>query len=302
MAQPADPLAERREAARKLADAGYEAFQQGQYTDARESFRKADEKFHSPAFVVFIAKCEEKLGRRAAAYRMLAAVANEKLAEYAPDVFRKAQQEARELLPALESRVARVRLELPDAGERLAELTIDGAEIEGGVRGETIVVDAGPHRIVAVHRDGRRFERDLDARAGALETVAVRFGQDQGETEIESGGASWVAPAIAFGVGGAGLLVGAIAGGIFIGRASDLKDKCPNDECPPEALEEKDEVSTLGTVSTIGWIVAGVGGATGVLLLALTSGSDEPQTGARFAPRVRALGLGPAGCTVQGTF
>ena len=77
---------------------------------------------------------------------------------------------------------------------------------------------------------------------------------------------------VAFGVGGAGLVVGSITGLIALGKSGDLKDACgPNkDTCPSTAQSDIDSYKTMGTISTVGFIVAGVGGAAGLILL-LTS-------------------------------
>jgi len=53
------------------------------------------------------------------------------------------------------------------------------------------------------------------------------------ETPEDTGGRSWVAPGIAFGIGGALLLVGAINRRRVVGRANELKDRCPDNHCAP---------------------------------------------------------------------
>ena len=85
---------------------------------------------------------------------------------------------------------------------------------------------------------------------------------------------------VAFGVGGAGLVVGGITGLLALGKSGDLKDKCGADKnaCPADSQSDIDSYKSMGTISTIGFIVAGVGGATGlVLLLTAPSGSGQRQ-------------------------
>ena len=80
------------------------------------------------------------------------------------------------------------------------------------------------------------------------------------------GGSNKTFAYVAFGVGGAGLVVGAVTGIIAIGKHSKLKDNCPNDTCPSDQQDKVDSYKTVGTISTIGFIVGGVGIAAGAVL------------------------------------
>jgi hypothetical protein len=102
---------------------------------------------------------------------------------------------------------------------------------------------------------------------------------------------------IAYGVGGAGLIMGVITGAIFVGRADDLKARCPDDRCAPEDEEEGDAVSTLGTVSTVGFVIAGIGAVAGTVLLFTVPGDDDEEPSNEAQVRV-----GPGGVLVQGSF
>jgi hypothetical protein len=122
-------------------------------------------------------------------------------------------------------------------------------------------------------------------------------GPDGGDTPAEpsSGGLSplvWVG----FGVGAAGLLVGGITGGIAAGKASDLKDRCPDNACPREETEDDyDSTYTMAHVSTVGFVVGGAGAALGLVALFALSGDDEADTATiTVQPSV---GLGSLGIT-----
>ena len=102
-----------------------------------------------------------------------------------------------------------------------------------------------------------------------------------------------LAPWIAFGVGGAGLVVGGITGLLAMSKHSTLSGECkPNCET---ATSQSDLSSyhTIGAVSTVGFIVAGLGGAAGAILL-ITQPKAAPTTGVRVVPVV---GLGSVGAT-----
>jgi len=103
-----------------------------------------------------------------------------------------------------------------------------------------------------------------------------------------------VAPWIAFGVGGVGLAVGAITGGLALGKHSTLTTECPSGQCATNDSQAQSDLSsyhTMGAVSTVGFIVAGVGAAAGVILL-ITAPKSQPTTGFTVSPT---LGLGSVG-------
>jgi hypothetical protein len=95
---------------------------------------------------------------------------------------------------------------------------------------------------------------------------------------------------VAFGVGGAGLVLGAITGGIALGDHSSLSNKCGGG-CPASAQGDLDSYHLMGTLSTVGFIVAGVGAATGAVLL-LVQPKETTASGFHVAP---AIGLGSVG-------
>ncbi|MEO7109721.1 MAG: hypothetical protein ABI183_04700, partial [Polyangiaceae bacterium] len=83
---------------------------------------------------------------------------------------------------------------------------------------------------------------------------------------------------IGFGVGVAGVAVGSVTGLMSISKTSSLKDQCPNNQCPASVYDsdsfqsDKSSASTLGTVSTIAFIVGGAGVVVGVVGLFLPQG------------------------------
>lgn len=76
------------------------------------------------------------------------------------------------------------------------------------------------------------------------------------------------APAIvAFGVGAVGIGVGAVTGALAMSKASSIDKACPDKQCPASEKSDLDSAKTLGTVSTVGFVVGGVGVIAGVVLL-----------------------------------
>jgi hypothetical protein len=291
----------RREEAKKLADSAYDLMTKGLYDDAIGLFRKADDKTHSPVFRVYISECYDKLGKLVTARNELMGVVDEQIPADAPEGFRRAQDDARARLAALDKRIPRVTLSV-EGGSGDANVELDGKPVSAADLGGPIRVDPGSHQVRAVG-GGRTGTKSFKITEGEQLNVSVSLGETGGggiepeptplpdpTPDRPSGGQNYVPAAVAFAIGGAGLIMGAVAGGIFIGRAGDLKDSCEADgdgdplTCPPEQQEEIDDVSVLGNVSTAGWVIAGAGIAAGIILLFVPIGDDEATVSLRLAP------------------
>jgi hypothetical protein len=88
-----------------------------------------------------------------------------------------------------------------------------------------------------------------------------------------------------------------VAGVLAIRKRSELASVCPGSICAPEQAPARDSYRTLGTISTVGFIVGGVGAVAGIVLL-LTQ-PESTQTG-KAATMIPFIGLEGAG--VAGTF
>ena len=102
----------------------------------------------------------------------------------------------------------------------------------------------------------------------------------------DDGSAMWIGGWVAIGVGGAGLVLGTVAGALVLSQEGDLEARCLERRCPPEAHDDARSFDTMRTLTTVGFIVGGVGVALGTTLLIVASGSDEQA-------RVQPL-IGPA--------
>ena len=108
------------------------------------------------------------------------------------------------------------------------------------------------------------------------------------------------AAAVAFSLGGAGLVVGAVMGGLALHEARTLDQLCqPKNQCPATAQGSIDAMNHLASGSTVGFGVLVAGAALGTVLL-VTGGS-----GAKAAPASSATAtpwIGPGALGVRGTF
>jgi hypothetical protein len=104
---------------------------------------------------------------------------------------------------------------------------------------------------------------------------------------------------IGFGVGGAGLIAGVITGILTLSAKSSAVNGCRDNKCPPSTFSDLDNASTMSTISTVSFIVAGIGAGVGVtaLLIGDKPAAPTPTGGVRVTPWI---GLGSAG--VRGSF
>ncbi|MEJ7729112.1 MAG: hypothetical protein WKG00_07850 [Polyangiaceae bacterium] len=292
-AQPATPSSDAKDGARKLAERGYELFQAGKYGEAIGHFDKAEQLFHAPPHLLFIARSQAKLGKLLAARAAYDAIVAERLASYAPDAFVLAQQEARIEVAALRTRLPTLELRIRGAAPSAVEVQIDGASVPVARERQRIPVDPGKHTVVA--RSGAA--PPLTRSVAAMESMSIpveRFfdgapgapaaGPGAGapvEAPDEGAPSSLVPPIVAFAVGGVGLGVGAITGAMSLSIVSDIEAHCTDEtsgakRCRPQDEPDADTARTLGTVSTVSFVVGGVGVATGAILLLLRAQDDAP--------------------------
>lgn len=133
-------------------------------------------------------------------------------------------------------------------------------------------------------------EANLDGHAPVRKTVDVKKGEARevalALVPIEKpAGRSLLAPAIAFGVGGAGLVLGAVTAGVAAAGKDSLSAKCaPSGACDPSARGELESALALSRVSTVGFVIAGAGAAVGVTLLLLPGKDGTKQAAVQVGP------------------
>jgi hypothetical protein len=169
-------------------------------------------------------------------------------------------------------------------------VTIDGQPLAPDEVGKPKQVDPGPHRIGASAPGRPAFQRSVVTRDGGGNT---KIEIDLGPAAPRPSEGSKLPAIVAFSAGGGGILIGSITGLVSLGKVSDLKKACPDTHCKDASLKsEADSAKTLGTISTIAFVVGGLGVATGVSLLVIkpTFGASPPADGA--LPTDVRIGLG----------
>lgn len=291
----AAPTAKEKQEAKQLVTEAKKALKAGSVDDAVASLRKADALDPSAQTKVELAGALVQNKKLIEATQLLRAAIE--LGQSGAWAEKKAAETAQATLKELEPKIPwlAVKVDGPPAGT--AKLTVDGKDFE--LDNES-PVDPGEHTVAAEAEGFERAEKRVDVKEGAHESATLTL------TKIASSApppppseeGDILPAAIAFGVGGVGVVVGSIFGVMALTQTSDVQDACGSDnKCPKSEADALDSAKTSGTISTIGFVVGGVGVATGVVLLVL--GGDAPasatvQTGAglELTPWV---GVGEAG-------
>ena len=311
----AQPTAADKETARSLLDEGDRKFAAKDFAGALEAYRGAHAIMKVPTTGVEVAKAQEAMGQLVEARDTLLGILREPAGSKEPAAFMRAREDAKTRADALAARVPSVRIVVsgPDSMASVS-LRIDDETVPAEGVGLPRKVNPGTHRVLVTApgfkdalsevtlAEGQTLEHAVTLEPlppGAAAAAGPPPPGDAG-TPAES---SSVSPLvyIGFGVGGAGLVVGAVTGVMSLSQTSELKDQCPNNQCPADVADDHDRAKTLATVSDIGFAVGVIGIGVGVVALLTGSSSSEtggtPTAGFRVAPMIS---LGSVG--VEGAF
>lgn len=294
--------------ARALGTEGFLLADSGRCDEAIEKLGRAERLHHAPTTATRLAECEIETGKLVAGTERLQRVIREVIPTNAHPAFGAAQARARDVLDRTIARVPTLRLTVktPAPRPRLF-ITIDGEPTTDAIVDADRRIDPGTHTIV-VSADGHRPQRaqitiaETETKTVALELVALpaRAGDRPPEPVLSVPEAKRsTAPAVAlFAIGGLGLAAG-VAGAVNVATKSyALENACSEFVCPPESERDIRDAKTWATVSTVGFVTAGVGLAGGILWL-VTGRSGGPPAPTRAGVRP-SVGLGSLG--VNGVF
>ncbi len=306
LAQTSSPTATDRETARTMMDDGDKKRDAGDMRGALKSYERADGLMKVPTTGIEVARAQIALGLLLEAREVLARVLRTPAKAGEPGPFAAARKNAAQLDADLAARIPSILVvaKNPEPGQP-PQVTIDG---------ETI-----PATAADVPRSGA-LEKKQDVTVAERETKTITLDlKDQPkaaeppppppppQTGLSTPKLMMLG---GFGLAAVGLGVGTITGLASLSKTSELKDACPDDKCPLGKQPDIDAATSLGTVSTIAFIVGGVGAGIGVVGLVLSA--KEPKEAAAaaalarrqraFAPsHVRAL-LGPSYVGIAGAF
>lgn len=307
-AQVTSPTAGDLESARELFRRGKELRSEGELDAALEKFKAAHAYGQTPITGVELGRTHMQLNHLVEAREAFLSVARLRVAADETENSAQARREAATLAEQVRPMLA--TLEVRVGTEPGTTVTIDGAVISvvSGVVDRQ--VDPGKHVIVAtaaggiartqevVLAQGERQSIELIPPAAAPAAVAPRPAPRPAPARVSRS----VHPLVfvGFGTAVAGLVAGGITGALALGAANRADQACgvpdgaacANAAARDEAEKERKSGTTVATVSTVSFVVAGVGAAVGVVGLLLLRGNSPAKPQASIAP---VLGVGYAG-------
>ncbi len=311
-----------RATARSLGQEGQQALDNKDYATAEDRFRRADKMVHAPTLMLGLARALAAEGKYVEAQESYNRIVREGLPPGGGDAFKRAIEAAQKEVDTVAPKVGAVTITIKSAaGTDVADpqVVLDEHPINSASLGVRRAIDPGTH-VLRVTAAGFKpaetkfttieggsmdeplvLEQDLSAPPPTAAVPATTPGATAAAVSSSDTGAPQpsnarkIAPFVAFGVGGIGLVLGAVTGVLAIGKHSTLSDECKNGCGPGTPQDDLSSYHTMGTLSTVGFIVAGVGAAAGVVLL-VTEPKTAPTTGLlRRSDAGASVSLGAAG-------
>jgi PEGA domain len=316
-----EPSSADRATARTLAQDGYVALRDKDYSTAADRFTRALALVHAPTLLRDLARAQVGLGRLVDAHETYSLIIREGVADDAPAPWVKALADAKAEIGPITPRLPWMTITV--AGPAHPKVTIDGAPIAEASLGVKRPADPGRHEIRAMATGYYTAKKTIALKEG--ETINIAFELEDAppdaapKDEEETGKVSvanvvdpvWRKPVTigAFALGGAGIVVGSITGILAMTKHNQLAGECPGSVCSTDGTQARmNNYHTLGLISTIGFVAGGVGVGAGVVLLLVkpqvlvqqpnqTDHAEPARTSFTWSPFV---GIGNAG--VEGTF
>ncbi|HRI71126.1 MAG TPA: hypothetical protein PK156_43135 [Polyangium sp.] len=291
------------EMARSLMDEGDAQLERGDAKGALRSYRAAHTIMNVPTTGIEVARMEAKLRHLVEARKVALEVARMPVKPREPKPFTEARSDAQLLADALETRIPRLTIEMKGAlSAATVELKIDGRILPSEEIRDPIPVDPGKHEVVLVPSGGEPESRTVTVSENEKRTLTFGDGSASSDTAKPVRRTSPLV-FVGFGLGGVGLIAGAITGGLSLSGASEVEKICPKGTCPSQtdinqAKPIHDRAYTLANVSNVAFAlgVVGVGlGVTGLLLGPAADKKPESETAFRVF-------VGPNGALVRGSF
>jgi hypothetical protein len=281
----AQPSASQRETARALMKQGDERFAAADFAHALPAYQAAHALVGVPTTGIAVALTHEKLGHLVEARDAAIEVMRMPAQPREPAPLTEARQRAAELANAVAPRIPSltIRVDVPRTG---ASVVLDGKPIASVAVGAPWKLDPGPH-VVRVSAPGHTTAEKMVTLAEAASVLveislipdAARVAPPQARDTTRVSPVAYVA----FAVGGAALVGGAVTGGLAWSQTADLEDRCAGG-CPAELAGDLDRARTLATTSNVLFAVAATGAVVGVGAL-LFLGAPDRRPGAAFRGR-----------------
>jgi hypothetical protein len=292
-------------AARALGQEGVRLAEAGNCQEAVDKLSRAEKIFHAPTTLARLGECQVQLGKIVDGTENLNKVSRESLAPGAPPAFVAAQERARKVLAEARPKIAKLKIAVAGPQDVTWTVKVDGETMPLANLNTNRPIDPGEHNVEVTAPGYKRASTKVTLTEGGTDSVALTLEPDPNapkaaplantQSDPNRDGNQTLskpespqeppsrAPAyVALGLGVAGVAVGSIFGLMATSKKSDLDNACQNKICGPAQQDDLDSGKTLGTISTVGFIVGGVGLVAGAYLF-FTSGSSAGGKAAKSA-------------------
>ncbi len=267
---------------------GKQAAARKKWDDAVALYRSANDLDPKAQYQLDLGRALVESGALVEAEEVLSGVADTK----EPNT-QKAKAVASKLVKELGGRIPTLKVEVKGDGAEQAKVTVDG---NAATPGADLRYDPGKHEIVARAPNGAEATDSVTLaekeNATVTLTLVAPVKTELAKEEEASSGGTMVPAGIAYGVGGAGLAVGAAFGILAFQKTDEVEELCGGTTCPQEYADEVAAAQDYGTASTVAFAIGGLGVVAG-LILTFTVGmddgpseSEEEKKGARVTPVV----------------
>lgn len=306
-AQPAASAADL-ETARELIVKGRELRDKGDLAGALEKLRAAHALAHTPITGIELARTHVALKQPLEARDVCLGIGRMPVTREETARSKEARDEAAKIAEEMRPKIASITVKVKAPADRAVVVKVDDVVVPvAGLEGRK--VNPGKHVVTARIDEGPEARATLELPEGGAKEIAlepevpktVAKKPDEGplvpkpDEWVEEKHLSPLVP-IGFAVGAAGVAVGSVAGILAISKKADLS--CgDNRECRDTAASDLTTARTMADVSTVAFVVGGVGAAVGVVGLLSPSTVRVRKGSLTIEPFVAGTGGG-----IHGTF
>jgi hypothetical protein len=321
MAQPSESD---KATARALLDDGDAHMNAQRFEEAAKAYQAADDLMKVPTTGFPLGQAQAASGKLLEASSTLLRVIRFPVEGGEPSAFTTARADADKLAGELKPRIPKLSFKLEGLADGIApNVLVDGSEIKAAALTFPRQVNPGAHKISASAEGYKAISLHVDVAEGATQDLVLTFEVDPNfvaavvpvpatePTPKADPKPDVVTPTdrgisiltiVGFSIGGAGLIAGAITGGLSLAKGSTLQDECaadatPGDACDPDRQGDVDSALLVSHISTISFAVGGAGFVLGFVSLVFDLGADGATTSSSLRPL-----LGPGYVGVSGRF
>jgi hypothetical protein len=260
------------ETARELYNAARKLEEAGDLRGALEKFKAAHALGKTPITGLELARTYAALGQPVEAREICLGIARMPVTPEETARSTEARNEAARLAEEVKPKIATMRLHLkgvPQGGE--ATVIIDGVTLPSASLGQPRQANPGVHTVVARVGNGPETRASTELKPGQAHDVDIVLVPPREPAPTSSARApepreQRLSPLVipGFAVAAVGLGVGTVTGILALSAKNDLTSSCVASRCGPDQYGTLDRGRTMGTVSTIAFIVGGAGAAVGI--------------------------------------